>query len=70
MLRKISIVVGASVSGELYLGIYFKIAQAATALIFSLSHLTQKTDSCTSCACGHVFEHCKLIGGKRFSGKP
>ncbi|XP_022780845.1 UPF0547 protein C16orf87 homolog isoform X2 [Stylophora pistillata] len=26
-----------------------------------------KTDSCTSCACGHVFEHCKLIGGKRFS---
>ncbi|KAL9984918.1 hypothetical protein ACROYT_G007263 [Oculina patagonica] len=26
-----------------------------------------KTDSCTSCVCGHVFENSKQIGGKRFS---
>ena len=29
----------------------------------------QMTDSCRSCACGHVFEDRKQIGGKRFSGR-
>ena len=29
----------------------------------------QMTDSCRSCACGHVFEDRKQICGKRFSGR-
>lgn len=29
----------------------------------------QITDSCRSCACGHVYEDRKQIGGKRFSGR-